>query len=275
MTQQAIQEIREELYVSHSQIFSYIHCSLKYKFQYVQQRPVERISSALPFGKAIHSILEIYYRELKKNGRPPALDKLLTLLEEGLILQIDNSTVPIIYKKEAPDKESLIEMGIGLIKAFYQNVDLNGMEIVDVELPLSARLFDENGQPMDFKLFGVIDLLLRDKTNNFIIVDHKTSKNKKSQADIDSDMQQTIYSYLLAANGYTFPRAEILCRFDVLRKLKKPTMEFCYTTRTAEDRKRLARIIAAVLAGIERRVFIPCKSWLCADCQYKTACKSW
>ncbi len=31
----------------------------------------------------------------------------------------------------------------------------------------------------------------------------------------------------------------------------------------------------AVLAGIDARVFIPCKSWLCGDCQYISACKSW
>jgi putative RecB family exonuclease len=156
-------------------------------------------------------------------------------------------------------------------------VDLTGFEIVDVELPLSAPLFDEHGHPLDILLFGIIDLLLKDASGsgNLIIVDSKTSKQKKSQSAVDDDLQMTAYSYLLSANGYTFPRAEVQCRMDVLRKLKKPTMEYYHTTRTAEDRKRLAKLTTRVLAGIENRIFYPVKSWMCADCQYRDACKDW
>ena len=275
MANPALQQLQEDLHISHSQIFSYLNCSLKYKFQYVEQRPAERLSSALPLGKMIHSVLETYYRGTKDHGQPPTLEKLLTLFEEGLTLQIENSTVPIIFKKEAPDLDSLIDMGQGLVRAFYENVDLDGMEIIDVELPLSAQLYNEHGESLDIKLIGFIDLLLKDSAGNLVVVDHKTSKNKKSQVDVDADLQQTAYSYLLAANGYTFPRAEIHCRFDVLRKLKKPTLEFYNTTRSAEDRKRFAKIASAVLAGIDNRIFIPCKSWLCTDCQFKDTCSRW
>lgn len=275
MPNPALQQLQEDLHISHSQIFSYLNCSLKYKFQYVEQRPAERLSSALPLGKMIHSVLETYYRETKEHGKPPTLEKLLILFSEGLTLQIDNSSAPIIFKKEAPDLDSLIDMGQGLVIAFYENVDLTGMEIIDVELPLSAQLYNEHGESLDIRLIGFIDLLLKDSAGNLVVVDHKTSKNKKSQVDVDADLQQTAYSYLLAANNYTFPRAEIRCRFDVLRKLKKPTLEFYNTTRSAEDRKRFAKIASAVLAGIENRIFIPCKSWLCTDCQFKDACNSW
>lgn len=275
MPNPALQQLQEDLHISHSQIFSYLNCSLKYKFQYVEQRPAERLSSALPLGKMIHSVLETYYRETKEHGKPPTLEKLLILFSEGLTLQIDNSSAPIIFKKEAPDLDSLIDMGQGLVIAFYENVDLTGMEIIDVELPLSAQLYNEHGESLDIRLIGFIDLLLKDSAGNLVVVDHKTSKNKKSQVDVDADLQQTAYSYLLAANSYTFPRAEIRCRFDVLRKLKKPTLEFYNTTRSAEDRKRFAKIASAVLAGIENRIFIPCKSWLCTDCQFKDACNSW
>lgn len=61
MKQQAVQSVQDELYISNSQIFCYQNCSLKYKFQYLEQCPAERISSALIFGKQIHSILEFYF----------------------------------------------------------------------------------------------------------------------------------------------------------------------------------------------------------------------
>jgi len=275
MTPQALQQLQEELYISYSQIFTYLNCSLKYQFQYVEQRSAERITSALPFGKMTHSVLEVYYREVKEHGHPPQLERLLTLFGDGLSLQIEQSEVPVIFKKEAPDLSSLLEMGHNLVQAFYSNVDLTGFEIVEIELPLSAPVYDENGQPMDIKLFGIIDLLLQDSSGNFLVIDNKTSKQKKSRSAVDEDLQLTAYSYLLATNGYVFPRAQVNCRFDVLRKLKNPTLEFYTTTRTAANRKRFAKLVARVLKGIEKKIFFPSSGWLCSDCQYSEACKRW
>lgn len=107
------------------------------------------------------------------------------------------------------------------------------------------------------------------------MVDNKTSKQAKSQDAVDDDLQMTAYSYLLATNGYVFPRAEVNCRFDVLRKLKTPTLEHYFTSRKAEHRKRFSMVATAVLAGIEQRVFIPVKGWLCSDCAYSIACSEW
>jgi len=55
---QALAQFQSELHVSYSQIFTYSNCSLKYKFQYVENRPMERVSIALVFGSAIHSAIE-------------------------------------------------------------------------------------------------------------------------------------------------------------------------------------------------------------------------
>ena len=60
--------VNNELHISHSQIFTYLNCSLKYRFQYVENKPPERISIALPFGTAIHAAIEMYYRSLKNDG---------------------------------------------------------------------------------------------------------------------------------------------------------------------------------------------------------------
>ena len=249
---------------------------MKYKYQYLKQWPVERLSSALVFGKHIHSVLEVYYREVKQHNQAPALPRLLELFKEGISQSVRNSSVPIIFKKEAQDLDSLIAMGHGLITAFYEHVDLTGMEVVDTELALSAQLYSEHGEILDIKIFGIIDLLLKDSAGNLIVVDHKTAKVKKSQSSANEDLQMTVYSYLLAANRYIFPKADVLCRFDVLRKLKTPKFEQCHTSRGPDQRRQFVKLAAAVLKGIESRVFLPCKSWLCSDCQYADACrKEW
>ena len=272
---QAMQQYQEQLHISHSQIFCYLACSLKYQFQYVEQRQKERISLALPFGKAIHLALERYYRSLKDDRTIVSLDLMETLFEESLTLELDNSEIPVMFKAEASDTASAIQMGKGLLKTFYDNIDLVGMEIIDVELPLSAPLYTDTGEKTDITLVGFIDLLLRDAEGNILVVDNKTSKQKKSQDAVDTDLQMSAYSYLLAANGYVFPRAEVSCRFDVLRKLKTPKLEHYFTSRTAENRRRFAKIANGVLAGIEQRLFIPVKGWLCSDCSYADACSRW
>ena len=135
---QAMQQYQEQLHISHSQIFCYLACSLKYQFQYVERRPRERTSLALSFGKAIHQAIERYYRSLMDDRTIVSLSLMESLFEESLTLELDNCEVPVIFKNEAPDTDSAIQMGKALLNTFYDNIDLAGMEIVDIELPLSA-----------------------------------------------------------------------------------------------------------------------------------------
>ncbi len=272
---QALQDLANELHISYSQIFTYLACSLKYKLQYVENRRYERIGSSLFLGSAIHTSIERYYKSLKNKGVIEPLNILTELLEDCIALEIDNTDVPIIYKKEAPDREGLVQMGKALLKTFYENVDLNGFEIVDVEAPLSARLYTDEGDPTDFQLIGIVDLILMDENNDLVVVDNKTAAKPKSQSAVDDDLQFSAYSYLVASNKLTFPTAPIKCRMDVLRKLKTPKMEYYHSVRTGADRKRFAKIASTVLAGIDSRIFIPQRSWLCTDCAYPKACSKW
>jgi hypothetical protein len=96
-----------------------------------------------------------------------------------------------------------------------------------------------------------------------------------NQTAADESLQMSAYAYLLATNKYVFPTATVKCRFDVLRKLKTPKLEQVETIRTAQHRKRFAKIANAVLAGIDAGIYMPQVSWMCADCAYSNACKEW
>jgi len=272
---QALADFQTALHISHSQIFTYLGCSLKYRFQYVEQRPPERISIALPFGSAVHSGIERFYRSIKDKGVVEPLETIQEVFENRLTVELDKREVPILYKKETPDRDGAIEMGKGLLKAFYEGIDLSGFEVVDVELPLTARLYNEDGQPTDLMVTGILDVVLKDAVGNIIAVDNKTAKQPYAQESVDEDLQLSSYAYLLAANRFVPATADVYGRFDVMRKLKTPKFEQHYTIRTAAHRRRFAKIANAVLAGIDARVFIPCKSWLCGDCQYAKACGEW
>jgi putative RecB family exonuclease len=166
-------------------------------------------------------------------------------------------------------------MGKGLLKAFYEGIDLTGFEIAGIELPLTARLFNEDGQHVDMTVTGIIDLLLKDAQGNIMAIDNKTAKQPYAQATVDEDLQLTSYAYLLASNKFVFPTADVYCRFDVMRKLKTPKFQQHYTIRTAAQRRRFAKLTNAILAGIDARIFIPNKSWMCGDCQFAKACEAW
>jgi len=272
---QALQAFNQELHISHNQIFNYLTCSIKYRFQYVEGLPPERISIALFFGSAIHAAIEMYYRSFKNHGREEPLKSLHDRFETCLELDIENTSAPIIYKKNTPDVNATIKMGKAMLKAFYDFVNLDGMEIIDVELPLSATLFTDDGQKTDLKLVGILDLVLRGENGEILVVDNKTAAKPMAQSTADDNGQMTAYAYLLAANKYVFPTAPVQCRFDILRKLKTPKIEQVSTIRTAEQRKRFAKIANAVLAGIDAGVFMPQPSWMCGDCSHSGACKAW
>jgi putative RecB family exonuclease len=267
--------INDELHISHSQIANYLNCSLRYRFQYVEHRPQERVSIALPFGGAIHAAVEMFYRAIKNTGRVEAVEALHQRFEDCLALDLDSTEAPVVFKKDLPDRDAAIGMGRAMLNVFHASLNLKGLTVVDVELPLSATLYTEEGTATDFKLYGVIDLLLRGTDGELMVVDYKTAAKEMSKATANDDGQMSAYAYLLAANRYAPAKGNVRCRFDVLRKLKEPRLEYVHTLRTPFHRKRFAHVASAVLVGIENRVFLPQPSWRCTDCGYTEACKVW
>ncbi len=172
---EALQEMKSKLHVSHSQIFTYLNCSLKYRFMYVEARPQERVSIALPMGTAIHSAVELHHRAIKNHGKKPPIEALWERFENILNVELDAIDAPVIYKGGTADWQSTIEMGQAMLTAFHTETDLAGFEIVGVEVPLSATLFTEEGKATDFKLAGILDLILRHPSGRVLVVDNKTA----------------------------------------------------------------------------------------------------
>ena len=86
-----LEEIRNELHMSFSQISKFLNCSLSYFFHYVECRPQERISIALPFGSAIHAAVALYYRSLKAHGQIEPIQSLCDRFVDCLDLDLDNT----------------------------------------------------------------------------------------------------------------------------------------------------------------------------------------
>jgi putative RecB family exonuclease len=268
-----LEDFRLELHISHSQLFTYLNCSLKYYFSYVEGRTPEHRPAAMLFGSAIHAAIARYYKGVLKKGKPEPLSLIQDLFHDYWNWQVEDTGIPVAYK-DGSDKDSMLAEGQRLVLTFYKNAE--PMEVVGVEEPYSSVLYDEEGNPTDFKLIGIVDCIQRDRDGNLIIIDNKTANRAYSKDKIEQDLQMTVYSYLAAASGLVPAKSETLHRFDVLVKLKKePRLDLYHTTRTAADRKRLAKTISRVLKGIESGVFFPNPGWMCSDCQYAQACVKW
>jgi putative RecB family exonuclease len=268
-----LEDWKAELHISHSQISTYLNCSLKYYFSYVEGRLPEHRPAPLSFGSAMHAAIGRYYKSIKQTGKPEPLPVLEDLFRDYWAFETEESGIPMAYK-EGSNRESMLQDGIRLVKTFYEGV--KPMEVVAVEEPLSAPLYDEQGHQTDLRLIGIIDCIQRDEQGNLIVIDHKTANRAYTEEKVEQDLQMTNYSYLICSNRLVSPKADTLHRFDVLVKNKKePRLEFYPTKRTAAQRKRLAKVISRVLTGIEAGVFFPSPSWMCSDCQYAQACVNW
>ena len=211
----SLAQLKEELHVSYSQIFTYLHCSLKYQFQYVQAIPPERIGVALPFGTAIHAALEMFYRTHMEKREITDVKTLEEMFADTFTNILLKSEVPVIHKKDET-KDGLIEMGKAMLKAFSKTVSLQNTEVIGVEIPLTGRLYTDKGQPTDFNVIGVIDALIRDE-NGIVAIDHKTAARAKQQTDVEEDLQFSAYAYLLASNRIVGKADDVQCRMNVLR----------------------------------------------------------
>lgn len=181
---QALTNFSQDLYISHSQIFTYLNCSLNYRFRYVEKRKPERISIALPFGTVMHAYLELFYRSKKDSRNTEPLDALQESFESVLGLELKkNADTPVIWKKNMPDQSAAIAMGQSILTAFYETIDLSGYSVVATELPLSAQLYTDDGQPTEFKLLGILDFLLMDENSeSVVVVDNKNASLAASPA---------------------------------------------------------------------------------------------
>jgi putative RecB family exonuclease len=210
-----LEDFRSELHISHSQIFTYLNCSLKYYFSYVEGRMPEHRPAAMLFGSAIHAAIARYYKGVQKKGKPEPLSLHQDLFHDYWNWETEDTGIPIAYKG-GQNKDSMLNEGQLLVKTFYESAQ--PMEVIGVEEPYSSVLYDEEGTPTDFKLIGIVDCIQRDKNGNLIIIDNKTANRAYSQDKIEQDLQMTVYSYLAAASRLVPAKSETLHRFDVLLK---------------------------------------------------------
>ena len=104
---QALADFQSALHVSHSQIFTYLGLFVEIPLPVRRAEvPAERVGIALPFGSAIHTAIERYYRTLKDTeGRSNPWRPSRRCSKTASPRILEKRDVPVVFKKETPDRE--------------------------------------------------------------------------------------------------------------------------------------------------------------------------
>ena len=268
----SLQQIRESLHISHSQINQYMLCPLKFYFQYVQGIQPDYVPSALVFGSVIHDVLATFYMSILSTHEIPRKEELTESFAIYWDMRRKRDDEVKFKAKESWDK--LLDLGTKMMEAYYHWMSEQGMpkheDIIAVEQPFQVSIGD-----MD--LVGVVDLILRDSRdeNLFHLIDHKTAARKYDDFKIASDAQMTCYKFLLDSSGYLPDGAQMTLNYDVLLKTKEPKVERYSTVRDEKAISRFLKIARSILHAIDEQVFYPIPSWVCGDCPFRGLCEKY
>jgi RecB family exonuclease len=248
--------------LSVSQINLYRTCSLKYRFQYVDQLPKLVRPAGLVFGSAVHKALE-WLHKTRKAGGSPTVEQLLRVFEADWYAQTLEQ--PLLGSDDPPER--LLRTGTQLLATFVRRP---AAPVVDVELPFQVPLIHpETGETLPVPLVGVIDLVQAPDT----VVEFKTALRRWSPAELPDNLQLTAYAYAFhVLHGR--PPADL--RLITLLRTRTPWIDEQRTERSTADYARLFHLSRAVLRGIEAGVFFPNRGcWLCRDCEFIQDCREW
>jgi putative RecB family exonuclease len=267
-----LQQIRESLHISHSQINQYMLCPLKFYFQYVQGIQPDYVPSALVFGSVIHDALATFYMSIISTHETPRKEELTECF--AIYWDMRRKRKEEVKFKAKESWDYLLDLGTKMMEAYYDWLNEQGMpeadDIIAVEQPFQVSIGE-----MDF--VGVVDLILRDKKEKhvFHIIDHKTAARRYDEMKIITDNQMSAYKFLVDSSGYLPEGSEITLNFDVLLKTKEPKVERYSTVRDDKAVGRFVKTVHTILSAIDHDIYYPLSSWVCGDCAFKAYCERW
>jgi len=249
-------------HLSSSQITLYLQCGLKYKYQYIENRPKPFRPSALAFGSALHSALA-WLHEQRLKGKAVPLEMVYKIFDADWYTQ--KVDAEIRFK----DGEQEMELGILGKEMLGLYLKEPQKKLMGAEVHFNVPLVDPfTGESLEMNLEGFLDLVEADGT----IVEFKTSAAALSGSDLDGRLQFTAYSYAYEHLNRKPPKGIKVVNFV---KAKKPRIAVAETRRTKADYVGFIFVAREVLKAIKSGVFPPSPGYWCKECEYANICPLW
>jgi CRISPR/Cas system-associated exonuclease Cas4 (RecB family) len=263
--------IGDELYVSITQLKTWMLCPRQFELRYVRGVQPENVPKALAFGTSFHGALARYYIDIRDFGTPPPVEKLIETFVD-LWKQKLQGPVPVEGADDEDEgKGDPIDLAAKMLRKFNEEAKLApGATVEAIELPFSIDLLDpDTGEILEERLVGVIDLVLKEDGHH-VLVEHKSSAKKYAYDQLRHDFQPTAYQIAVRDRGWN----EVGLRYQVVTKTKSPQVQIEDVMRDAADESDFRRLSLGVLKAIDAGVSYPVRSWACKSCSFKAACSS-
>lgn len=246
-------------HISPSQIKTYLSCGRKYKYRYVEGLKPERVSFALPFGRAFHQTIADINLYRKKHQSLENLD-LSGLFKETFEREIETSDTPVEFDKDE-DPPSLISYADKMLRLYTEHIRQMNTEVIAVEHEISYPI-----QGTDYVFTGIVDAIERDNTG-ICVVELKTAEKMWSDTTVEYDLQGPLYKKALTP---IYPNQSIQVRYDIVTRGKSPKVQSKFADTNTHI--RLQDILREIIYGIEKNVFTPRPGYMCTACDYKNLC---
>ncbi len=263
-----LKQLRRRLHVSASSLKTFLQCPWKFRLRYVEGATPEFRSKALILGSAVHEALAEHHAALLAGHELPKAD-VIRRFDESVDGRIDGD-VPIRLKR-GEDLDTLSALGRALVSAYLASAQRG--RIVAVEQPFEVPLIDpDTGQPVEPCLVGVFDAIEADDDGKVNVVELKTAARKWSDAQVELDLQGSLYAEAAIRCGLIPDDQEPVIRYEVLVKNKTPLLDCRKTSRSRSNRASALRVAVDVVRAIERDTYFRNPSWACATCEFRTRC---
>ncbi len=238
--------------LSYSALNEYTTCALKYKFHNIDKIKEPKSKESV-FGTLIHSALQFAHSNPLV---PPTLEETLDFFTRGWNADL---------WENHDEERAAFTHGIAMLQRYYADNDIAAANIVALESRFQFNIGPEDNR---HTISGIIDRIDRTK-NGYEIIDYKTGKTLPSQAQVDSDLQLTIYARAFLER-YPAERDNLKNITVSLYFLKHGTK--LSSTRTLEDFARMEEHVLRAVADINDNKFEPTVTPLCAWCGFQRLC---
>jgi len=240
-----------------SSINSFLDCSAKFDFQYIQRiQTPGRISLAL--GTSIHAALKKNYAEKIFSKKDLTPDEVISEFSDNY----DSETSNVELFEDDEPLHFVKDAGVELLTK-YQNNIAPRIQPKIVEQKISIN-FDN----IPFSLSGTLDLIDEDD----VLIDHKTSRKKFKMISDSHKRQLSGYKFLANAIQLTVNSA----RIDLLTAKSAVSNTDIRHLPVETNTDDFLRSFLTVTNGIKKGVFYPQRSsFLCARkyCPFWNECE--
>ncbi len=253
------------LYVSVSQVKTWLMCPRKYELKYIRGVAPEFVPVNLAFGSAFHEALAGYYNEIKVSGAPLRRDLVLDTFRAAWAKAAEGD-VPL-QADDDDDPGVMIDKGVSMLHAFYEQAGTPEVESVEHGFTITIHDVD-TGDALEEQLVGSMDLLIREE-GRIVVVEHKTSARRYTEDQLRHDFQLSAYQIASRESGL----GDVALRYQIVTKTKVPAVQIADVHRDERDEQDFLRTAGGVLRAIDAGVSYPLRGWQCRTCPFQGPCE--